>query len=434
MKKQNKRVLIFTLSGGGGHLQAAKAKYAELIDEGICYIIQKDTLVDFLGKYLGGLIVGFWNYCQRHGHIFSTLFFSFCSNFIDVVLTPLFFFKILFLLKKHKITHVIDTQHMATKPIVKAIRFLTFFYGNSIEYKKVLTDLPTKKCRHYFKSLLRLAPLDKPFIKIVTTVPLLEGYKDETEFWNKVTGLDPFNIEYSPFPLRPTFNSYKKKNTPLVLTFNTYSPESTLSICKAISYGNTPLTCDKNSLTFKAENQTLSLITLGSYPPKEVLINYMVQFIEQKKRYCAERKELLFILVGSEKTSSQYYKAILEELQTQKDYPHNLTILPLAFQDDTILAPLYFHIDCIIAKSGGLTTMELLQSVHGHIFIHDPQPPKLIDFLSHHTFDLMPPWERGNAHYLIEKKKAQMISPKLFTSVTSDFFLEPSNAFELNAK
>ena len=429
MKKQNEKVLILTLSGGGGHLQAARAKHLELLEQGYTTIIQKDTFIDFLGKYLGGLMSGFWNYSQRHGRLYTTLFFSLCSNIFDFLITPIFLCKILFLLKKYQITRVIDTQHIGTKSTIKAIRILKFFTKKTIRYEKVLTDLPTKQCRHYFKSFQKLSTKDKEYIKVITTKPLLEECTDEREFWEKRTGLDLSNIKYDKFPLRPTFNSYEKTNDQLIITFNTYTPEDTLNICSCLAFGDMEFTREKNTLTYTSKNETLSLITLGSYPQKSLLINYMHLFIEQKKKLCPERKEILFLLVGSPKTSAEYYEAIIAELLQIEEYPKNLTIIPLAFQDDTVLAPLYHHIDFIIAKSGGLTTMELLHTVNTNIFIHDSETLKIKGL----EFDLMPPWERGNANYLIEKKKAQMINLGLFSLVTSDFFSLSTNVGQLNA-
>ncbi len=430
METQNERVLILTLSGGGGHLQAARAKRLELERGGCSYIIEKDTIIDFLGKNIGGLILGAWNYCQRHGRISSTFFFSICSHIIDSLITPLFLIKILILLKKDRINRIIDTQHIGTKAVIKVIRILKYFTAKTIIYEKILTDLPTKQCRHYFKSFQKLSTKDKTYIKVTTTAPLLEEYNNEKEFWKQTTGLDLTNITYGKFPLRPTFNSYKKTSAPLCVTFNTYTPIDTINIEKCLAFGNTALTVENNTLTYTANGETLSLITLGSYPEKALLVDYMLAFIQQKEKFCADRKDLLFLLIGSQKTSAEYYTSIILKLSALKQYPKNLTIVPIPFQDDTVLAPLYFHINFIIAKSGGLTTMELLQSVTTNIFIHDSKPLQIRGI----TIDLMPPWERGNARYLMQKKKAQMITPELFNTVTSEFFLHPSNAPALSVK
>ena len=99
-------------------------------------------------------------------------------------------------------------------------------------------------------------------------------------------------------------------------------------------------------------------------------------------------------------------------------------IVPLSFQDDKALAPLYQNLDFIIAKSGGLTTMELLKAVKNDIFIHDDPQHNSSNVFSFFTnrFDTMPVWERGNAEYLMAKKDAKLINPNHFKSVTDEFF------------
>ena len=125
---------------------------------------------------------------------------------------------------------------------------------------------------------------------MTTTAPLLEEYSNEKEFWKKTTGLDLSNITYGKFPLRPAFNSYKRTNKPLCVTFNSYTPMDTANISKCLAFSNNPLTFENNTLTYKASGETLSLITLGSYPDRALLVDYMLLFIGQKQKFCPDRK------------------------------------------------------------------------------------------------------------------------------------------------
>ncbi len=424
MDNSGKRVLILTHSGGGGHLQAAIAKHQELLDDGYTHIIQKDIFIDFLGRPIGASILGAWNVCQTHGHITSLYFLSMCTRGIDFLVGIPFFFHLAINLYKYDINTIIDTQHVGTKAFIRAIRLISKWKNKQIYYEKVLTDLPSPKCRHYFKPLLKLSKKDKDFIHIATTEPDFSGSTEEG-FWKKYTGLSLNNVVYKNFPLRRAFKHSYKGKKPLHLTFNTYTPEHTHLICKCLCYGSMPFKRQRNSLSFTFTDETLSLITLGSFPQKSVMIEYMLHYISQKNLYCKERKEVFFILVGPQKSSQSYYQSILDELAKIEDYPKSLTIIPLAFQDDTCLAPLYYHLDFIIAKSGGLTTMELLQSVEKNIFIHDnPRPifSNILSVLTKSDFDTMPPWERGNANFIIAKKNAKLITPESFASVTEGFF------------
>lgn len=423
------KILILTSSGGGGHLQAARAKYLELTKLSNVSIIQKDVFLDFLGTFMGSSFAGTWNFCQAHGKITSLYLFSMCIHYVDMAISPLLMVKFLYQIIKNDIDRVIDTQPQGTKVFLKAVRLISKIRKKVIQYEKVLTDLPTSKCNHYFKPFRKLRGKDREFLNVITTKPLLSSGESEKQFWKKNTGLSLENIKYCDFPLRPAFQHGHKKDH-LSLTFNTYSPEHTHLVCKSLSFGNASYKRAKNKIIWKFKQEKLSLITLGSFPQKSVLIKYMLEYIKQKNLHSRDRKDILFILVGPEKTSINYYHSIIKELEEHKDYPQNLTVLPLAFQNDTALAPLYYNLDFIIAKPGGLTTMELIKSVNGNIFIHDTPVQQLSRFftsITKHEHDAMLPWERGNANYIIENKKAQIITPELFKDVTKEFFQQPAS-------
>ncbi|MCH9811492.1 hypothetical protein K0U07_01865 [bacterium] len=435
MTQNEKRVLILTVSGGGGHLQAARAKYLELCEEKNTTIIQRDVFLDYLGKFVGTSFAETWNYCQAHGKITFLYLFSICMYYVDKVISPLLMIRFFFTLTRNNITHVIDTQHEGTKAFLRVVRFLSKWRKKKIHYEKVLTDLPTKKCNHYFRPFRNLSGKYKEYLTVCTTKPLLEAGETEESFWKKYTGLSIENIHYTGFPLRPTFTGLTKQED-LSLTFNTYSAEHTHAVCKAISFGSSPFRRQKNSIAWKHEGETLSLITLGSYPQKSLMVKYMLEFIKQKNIHNRDRKDVLFLLVGPEETALDYFHSIIKEIENTSDYPKSLTVVPLAFQHDTALAPLYASLDFIIAKAGGLTTMELIKAVDGSIFIHDTPEQGLSRFftkLTKHKHDAMLPWERGNANYIIAKKKAQIITPELFETVTKDFFAKSTNASLVNA-
>jgi hypothetical protein len=436
MKIDKEKILILTSSGGGGHLQAARAKYLELSKQSNVYLIQKDVFLDFLGKWMGSSFAGTWNFCQAHGKITSLYLFSMCIHYVDILISPLLMVKLIYQILKHDIDRVIDTQPQGTRVFLKSVRLVSWIKKKTIKYEKVLTDLPTNKCNHYFKPFRKLSAKDRAYLSIQTTKPLLGAEESEEDFWKNAAGLTLENIKYCDFPLRPAFQSGHKM-THLSLTFNTYSPEHTHSVCKSLSFGNASYTRSKNKILWKFKQEKLSLITLGSFPQKSVLIEYMLEFIKQKNIYNKDRQDILFLLVGPEKTSISYYHSIIKELEEHKDYPKTLTILPLAFQNDAALAPLYYNLDFIIAKPGGLTTMELIKAVDGSIFIHEGPVQQLSRFFTSITkikHDAMLPWERGNANYIIENKKAQIITPELFKHVTKEFFQQPANSSLVNAR
>jgi len=69
-QKKYKKILLITLSAGGGHLQAARAKAVKALqDDPQTIVVQKDMLIDWIGKRLGKFIVFLWNSSQKKGHV-----------------------------------------------------------------------------------------------------------------------------------------------------------------------------------------------------------------------------------------------------------------------------------------------------------------------------------------------------------------------------
>ena len=97
-----------------------------------------------------------------------------------------------------------------------------------------------------------------------------------------------------------------------------------------------------------------------------------------------------------------------------EEYPNKLTIIPLPFQDDTIIAPLFSRSNATFTRSGGITSLELMAVARGSIWIHMEQHSD--SKLLRKPYPYMVSWERGNAFYLYSIKGAQFITPdKLFT-------------------
>lgn len=418
-----KEVLILTLAAGSGHLQAAKSQ-ASLYEADGFKTTEKKVLIDLLGKWASTPVRLAWNGSQKNGFTPLLFFFSASSHVFDYMARPLFFTSLLHLLRKNDFCEVVDTQPFGTKPFIKAIRLASWIKNRPIKYKKVLTDLPTDRCVHFFRPIRRLSKKDRAFIDVITSAPLCTTKKEEEAFWEKNTKLPLDHVIYAPYPLRTAFNK-EKTTKPSSMEFSVHTGEGEKLLKEIISYSNHEVIFNKDNFTVEVKDSLISIVTLGTYPEKESLISYMQRYIAQKKLHCPVRKEILFILVGPKKTADDHYKSILKALKEERDYPKNLLIVPLSFQCDKALSTLYFNTDFIIAKSGGITSMELLKAVSGRIFIHDHerrQTSKIFALLTKRLFDTMPVWERGNALYLMKKKGAKLISPESFELATSEYF------------
>ena len=61
--KKHKNLLILTSSAGGGHLQAAKAEAVKALAKNPdTIIIEKDIMIDCLGKITGKTLSFFWKF------------------------------------------------------------------------------------------------------------------------------------------------------------------------------------------------------------------------------------------------------------------------------------------------------------------------------------------------------------------------------------
>ena len=108
-------------------------------------------------------------------------------------------------------------------------------------------------------------------------------------------------------------------------------------------------------------------------------------------------------------------------IQKVKYFPDNLTVIPMCFQSDDVIASLYYRSDATFTRSGGLTAMELMSVAQGQIWIHSELRQKTIngEILGRG----MPIWERGNTIYLQKMKGARFITPETFIECCYPYFL-----------
>ena len=423
------RCLILTVKGGGGHLQAAKSKEAELSkDFPGTHIATIDVMVEWGKYFLGGVFSEMWNRAQRKGDLVFLEMSVRGQPIIDTFLWLPVFISAVYTLKKHEINWVIDTQNMTMSAIIKAIRFVQYWTKKEIVYEKVLTDLPTEKATHFFNPIKRLCKKDRKQIRLITTKPLLSDKESEEVFWNKTCKLPLSSVQYTALPLRPSFQNRKSSPTkaPLTLEFQTTQPQQRDLIRKALATGSIPIQWkdDRFQITMTPE-VVVSTIMLGSHPHGKAILEYTKQFIDVAKTHQDSTKNTLLFIFCSEALTSKctLMKQIVSLIQKEANFAPTLTIIPLPYQNDTVIAPLYERSDVTVTRSGGMTSMELLTLSNGQILIHKQDPPRFLSPLCK-AFETiregMPPWEWGNAEYLREKKGARFVSPHLLSPIYAE--------------
>ncbi|MBS0585888.1 MAG: hypothetical protein JSR76_06270 [Verrucomicrobia bacterium] len=421
--------MILTSSGGTGHLQAAKVKRQEIEERYPgAKIIQKDLLLDWIGPF-GGYCTKLWDTAQLSGNAAALDFFGRAQKYLDFALGVPIFCAALRTFLEEEIDAVIDTQPLATKSIIKAIRYVKWRTGKEISFEKVVTDLPTKNTTHFFRPIRKLSLEDRKRMRLLTTHPLLEEGETETSFWQEQCHLSKDSICYTTFPLRKAFREYAQKDSkekgPLSLEIKIISSYEADLLQKAIALGSLPITRTKNSIFLKIEpTDKVSLLMLGSNPHEEAILSYLDHFINEiQKRDYKNRRDLFFIFCSPKRASkSLLQEHILRKIETTLDYPRSLTVLPLPYQEDDVIAPLFHRSDASITRSGGLTAMEHLSVSSGQIWIHKSDPPKTLPPFFVLGKSGMPSWERGNADYLAAKRGARLITPETFPTLCASYF------------
>ncbi len=432
--KKCKTLLLITSSGGGGHMQAAKARADKAkADDPSMQIIQQDILTDWVGKRCGRLLIYMWNLSQKKGKVALLHFFSKFMPIADLLFWPRIFFKALVTVIRKDIDHIIDTQPIGTLATVKALKMVRYLTGKTVLVEKVLTELPTKQVFHFFKPIKRLSYSDRAFLRLVSHRPLLGLGETPNAFWMKHCGLRERDIRYANFPLRAAFTSCVTQSKPLGRTkikVKASSHSEIDLIVKTIQLGSARKQVDRESVTviIEPEDKVVTMM-LGSQPTEKATVQYIKHFIELFRKvgnrgYC----HFLFVFCQYDayRPTSLLHRVHYAAC-TAKNYPKHFNIIPMCFQEDQVIATLYSRSDATLTRSGGLTSMELMSVAQGKIWIHsEAETPFERDRPNYYG---MPVWEWGNARYLEEKKGAELITPNTFFDRCGPFFMcKPASA------
>lgn len=414
-----KKCLLITCSGGGGHLQATAAKAHELhTHQPHIAVIQRDLLLDWIGKHPGSLFAGFWNFAQAKGKVSIQKILVWWQSKFDVLFRVPVFIRLFFLILKEHIDYIIDTQPLCTSAIIKAVRLAQAIQNRQIRYEKVLVDLPTDKATHYFKPIKNLSEKERSLIHLYTTEPLLESHASEELFWKNHTNLPLANIIYADFPLRPTFKSFDEplpKHKELSIAARIPTTETWECIKPVLSKGT--IECDYCppylDITIPAHAH-LALLMLGSRPAEKATLNYVQEYIRFKQNHPNDLHDVLFVFCRKQHNlASSLLGRLCQSILSLPEFPKNLSIVPLTYQDDAVIAPLFARADASITRSGGITSMELLALMEGQIMIHSETKANAATSLEQ-LLKGIPAWEKGNARYLQAKKNALIVTPETF--------------------
>ena len=145
----------------------------------------------------------------------------------------------------------------------------------------------------------------------------------------------------------------------------------------------------------------------------------LIKKIETNKNYI-----IIVYCNGSSMKNRNLFKTISNYVQDTEDLPANISVFPMSFQEDDIIAPIFHRSDITITRSGGQTGIEIMSVATGKNFIHSEMeynpnnPPKESDLLNG-----IAKWEGGNALLIQQKIGSKFIIPEFVEKYCHDLLV-----------
>jgi hypothetical protein len=413
------KILIITSSGGGGLLQAANAKEQEFkAKDPKITVLKRDVMKDWMWKWAGRFCIYQWNRAQLQGDVWTQSFFGTVIPIAGYLFWPHIFFCTLYTLFKENVDQVLDTQIMGTSAVIKAIRIYNWKKQRAVYLEKVLVDLPSKKATHFFGSIKSLSKKDRRHFKLITVAPLLEEGETDEQFWTENCNLTPAELVFENYYVRQSFRKFQnvqKKTELFKIKTCFYNQEELELIQKSLKRGSLSYEVQGNEISFTINpNDRLFTILLGSQPAQESTLNYVKKFIQLAKEEPEARIHLFVFCANHNPKQETLFKRVVEKVTHARDYPSNLSIVPMSFQTDEVIAPLFFHSHMTCTRSGGQTAMELMCVGQKEIWVHSETKKKKSQPTNEELLAGIPGWESANAAYLQKMKGAKIVTPDHF--------------------
>ena len=128
-----------------------------------------------------------------------------------------------------------------------------------------------------------------------------------------------------------------------------------------------------------------------------------------------ESPAYLFVFCANHESGQKsLLRKVSEAVHQSCSYPKNLTVVPMSFQSDDVIAPLFFRSDMTCTRSGGQTAMELLSVSKGEIWVHSEAVVKNRPLTEEELLAGIPGWESANAAYLQHVRGAKIVTTDTF--------------------
>jgi hypothetical protein len=408
------RILFLYSSGGAGLIQVSNAKQQEVLSSLPDVVIKRyDLFEEGLGWPIGPLGVKWWNEAQKKGDIKRLERLIRNQPNCDRLFWPFVFVRMVKLLFQFRPDRVINTSPICITSAIRAIRFYNWATKRSVYLELVLVDLPTDRCTHFFDPLKRISPKDQTCLKVISPPPFVKEGETESSFWEKHTSLPLSAIEVVPYTVREPFLHFAagaKLPTPFRFKAAFQSDEEVELLKKALSLAPIRYAIGNREVEFTLDpGERVITLLLGSQPSERGTVNYVRRLIETAREGGIQATTHLFVLAGPHfpgKTS--LYRQIAEEVAKAHPYPLHVSVVPLSYQSEEVIASLFVRSDATVTRSGGSTMMELIAVSRGAVWIHTEAKA------GENLLEGIPKWEAGNALYMEAVRGAKIVTPESF--------------------
>jgi hypothetical protein len=233
-------------------------------------------------------------------------------------------------------------------------------------------------------------------------------------------------LRYEDYYVRQSFIKYQnleRKHEPMILKTRYRNLEEWELIEKTIRRGTPQFQKNDAEIEFLILPETLvCTILLGSQPANDATFNYVKKFIEiVKNKDCQDIFIHLFVFCANHQPQQlSLFKRVADFIYNWSDYPDSLTVIPMSFQGDDVIAPLFFRSDITCTRSGGQTAMELMSAGRGKIWVHSEAKKDNGILTNEELLQGIPGWESANASYLQHVKNAEIVTPETFEPLLTE--------------
>lgn len=456
-KGDNKDTLYLWSSGGGGHKSAKEAQtekeMVKLRDQIIghaseevktgfssrfnnigvftdwCkqmgYLHEADVLADYVGS-IGVSSAEKWDKAQIEGDVKKQEKLASLQWLSDRVFGPVVFFQTLRDLINHHPRKVVSTQAMATPSILFALCIYNNFFKPSLDPEVKLhlymTDMPTNLSGHFFSSLKRIWEMaGKKHLILHAPKPT---DKDTWLIRCNLPDDQVVELKTKDLPVRASFLKAVENYKPEApVSFKVSDPSEVQFLKGALKHQKAVdelIDADNLSFEYQVDDKDKAFfLMLGSQPTKQAIKDYVDRFLLEAKQNPKENYKLFAFTGKFLPKANCFYKELCEYIQTKKNWPSNLRVVPLSFQSPEHLVNLELKCNTI-TRSGGGTVMELLvlnELVEGK---KSKVKPKL-RFIHAQKVEgrgleeSIPLWERGNYQHLrgaVGSKHCKVVDPQ----------------------